>query len=121
MAWLAPTAEEFVARYLAFGDAPPDALALALAEAALAVDDSWPSESVFRDGQMLYAAHVLTLAGYGGTTEAALAAAGASGIKSIRSGSLSIDRFDHSGLASTSYGRLFAELRRRTFPAILVV
>jgi len=60
---------------------------------------------------MLAIAHYLTKAGIGTGTEAQIAAEGASGFKSIRSGSLSLERSDASAIASggewgaTSFGQ----------------
>ena len=59
---------------------------------------------------MLAIAHLLTKAGIGTGTDAQMAAQGASGFKSMRSGSLSLDRFDNASGSSggdwgtTSYG-----------------
>lgn len=60
----------------------------------------------------LLTAHYLTLAGLGTGAEAEVAAQGMSGFKSIKSGSLSLDRGDASSTsggeyATTSFGRRF--------------
>lgn len=85
--------------------------------------DHWSTEAVRRiahledcmgDGMntaaMLAIAHLLTKAGIGTGTDAQMAAQGAQGFKSIRSGSLSLERFDNSvdkaggDWGTTSYG-----------------
>jgi hypothetical protein len=83
-----------------------------LDRAARIVTDAW-AEADQQHAHMLLAAHYLTSNGFGTGAEAEVAAQGMSGFKSMRSGSLSLDRGDTSGVAamgeygSTSYGRQF--------------
>ena len=97
----------------------------ALAEAATRVDTSW-TPGDYPLGVMLYAAHVLTLDGFGTGAEAALAAAGALGFQIMRSGSLHLERerrHRHGAaplLEQTTYGRRFLALLRVNQPAVLV-
>ncbi len=106
-----PSKADFIAIYPAF---------TAVSDPAYA---HWSTEAVRRiahledclgDGMntaaMLAIAHLLTKAGIGTGTEAQMAAEGVTGFKSIRSGSLSLERFDSAGNAgggdwgTTSYG-----------------
>ena len=88
-----------------------------LDRAARLVTEAWP-DSDRKHGEMLLAAHYMTLNGLGTGAEAEMAAAGASGFKSMRSGSLSLDRGDTSGgdamgeYGTTQYGRQFWPLLR---------
>lgn len=90
-----------------------------LDRAARVVDESW-AEADQQHAQMLLAAHYMTLNGLGTGAEAEMAAAGASGFLSLRSGALSIERATgrnaDPGLAKmgefgqTAYGRQFFPL-----------
>lgn len=95
MPYTPPTRTDFIGIYPGFA---------AVTEPAYA---HWSTEAVRRiahledclgDGMntaaMLAIAHLLTRAGIGTGTEAQMAAEGATGFKSIRSGSLSLERFD---------------------------
>jgi hypothetical protein len=88
-----------------------------LDRAARIVTDAW-LEADQQHGQMLLAAHYMTLNGLGAGAEAEVAAAGAAGFKSMRSGSLSLDRGDTSAndkmgeYGQTQYGRQFWPLLR---------
>lgn len=121
MAYTAPTAATLRARFPRFGSVDEGIITSALAEAARTVDETW-TEGDFEMGRMLYAAHILTLDGLGGG-EADGFASGANGFKIMRSGSLSLERFDSgvgggksdSLLESTSYGRRFLDLLSRNF------
>lgn len=121
MSYAIPSAAAFKARFPAFAavdDAQIDrALALANQNAA---DGRWDDLNR-TEAVMLYAAHVLTIDGFGTGAEAEAAAAGASGFRSIRSGALSLERFDAAGgsggippseLASTSYGKRYLALAK---------
>lgn len=88
-----------------------------LDRAARIVDDSW-AEADRSHAQILLAAHYMTQVGLGSGAEAELGAAGALGFKSMRSGSLSLDRGDTKfadrmgGYGETQYGRMFWPLLR---------
>lgn len=111
MPYAPPTKDQFIAIYPTFA---------AVSDPAY---DHWSAEAVRRiahledclgDGMssaaLLAIAHLLTKAGIGSGTEAQMAAEGASGFKSIRSGSLSLERFDSAKASeggdwsTTSYG-----------------
>lgn len=106
---------------------PSVTLASALAEAATRVGTSWTAGD-YPLGILLYAAHVLTLDGLGTGAEAALAAAGALGFQSMRTGSLQLERdaapdsrsAGRSDLERTTYGRRFLALLRVNQPAVFV-
>lgn len=89
-----------------------------LDRAARVVDGSW-AEADQVHAQILLAAHLMTLNGVGTGAEAEMAASGALGFKSMRSGSLSLDRGDAGAgdaamgeYGSTAYGRQFYPLLR---------
>ena len=124
---LSPTASDLTARFPAFAGVPTDTLNAVLAEAATRVDDTWTAGD-YPLGVMLYAAHVLTLDGFGTGAEAALAAAGALNFESLQAGSLRVgqqplprnqtaSRFI---LQQTTYGRRFLALLNVNQPAVLV-
>lgn len=127
MPFTAPTVETFKARFPRFASVDNAVVQTALDEAAGRVDETW-IEGDFTMARMLYAAHVLTLDGHGSGAESVAAAEGASGFRRMRSGSLDLERFSTiSGgsteagvLDSTSYGRRFRELLRRSFPGVAV-
>ncbi|WP_246153891.1 DUF4054 domain-containing protein [Methylobacterium oryzihabitans] len=112
------------ARFPAFSAAPDTAVAAALAEAASRVDATWAEAD--RDlGLLLHAAHSLTLDGHG-SGEGALMRAGGPDLRSLRSGSVHIERRDApapiaGGLGLTSYGRRFHDLLLRNAPGVTVV
>lgn len=122
MAFTVPTAADFKARFPTFVDEAAATIDIALADAALMVDDSWTSQADFTLGRLLYAAHVLTLEGYGTGAEAQAAASGALGFRRMKSGPLELERFSsRSGgaaggsldpLEQTTYGQRFKALLR---------
>lgn len=135
MAWTAPTASEFKARFPAFAAVDDAVVTEALAEAGLQVDETWVSEADFKLGINLLTAHILTLDGHGTGAEAESAKAGALGFKAMKSGGLSLERFSASErgsgrnqsvgsagtLSLTTYGNRFLDLRARNIPAVTVV
>ncbi len=117
MSYTAPTAAELQALFPAFAAVETSTIDTWLLRAARIVDESW-TEGDFGYGRMLVAAHYMTSVGLGTGAEATAAAAGASGFKSMRSGSLSLDRFDNVSssamgeFGTTQYGRMFWPLLR---------
>ena len=126
MPYVVPAAADLVARFPAFAAVSTAVIGNALVEAQTRVDESWmPGD--YTIAIMLLAAHTLTLDGQGASAEAALAAAGALGFRSLHSGALSLDRDPTpsdgtrpSLLEQTSYGRRFLALLRVNQPAIVV-
>ena len=122
MAFTDPTPSDLTRRFPVFDAVETDVINTALNEAASLVDDTWVSEADHRLGKMLVAAHVLTSDGHGATVEAELAQAGH--LSLMRSGSLTVQsapaRSD-AWLATTSFGRRFLALRRRSVPAVTVI
>lgn len=109
-----PSSNEFKARFPRFAAVDDGVVTDALDRASTQVDETWATYD--RDeGMLLYAAHQLTLDGQGTGTEAELNAQGAGGLRIMKSGSLTIERFDR-GAASggayetTSYGTRFLTL-----------
>lgn len=120
MAYTAPTISDFRARWTPRFDAVADPkVQQALDRAATKVDETW-TEGDFAEAQLLYAAGWLTTQGLGGGAEAEAAGAGAAGFKVMRSGALTLERFDKpAGGASstdpvlaTADGQAFAALRQ---------
>lgn len=108
-----PTAANLIFVYPEFAAVPKERIDYYLERAGRAVDTSW-TQGDFGHARMLLAAHLMTLSGIGDTAEARSVASGASQFKSIRSGSLSLERAgDGSGgaFAATRYGREFKQLR----------
>lgn len=111
MPYTPPSKADFIAIYPAFAAVTDTAYAHWSTEAARRIAQF---EDCLGDGlEMagnLAIAHLLTKAGIGTGTDAQMAAEGASGFKSIRSGSLSLERFDNSASSgggdwgTTSYG-----------------
>lgn len=132
MAFTAPTAAEFKSRFPAFVNLAAATIDIALgsSEAALMVDDSWNSQDDFTKGRMLYAAHVLTLDGYGSGAEAQAASAGTLGFRTMKSGQLTLERFSSPSRGSsggkmdplemTTYGVRFKALLYANRPHALV-
>ena len=125
MAYSEPTATELKAAFPAFSGVPDDTVAYWIDRSASSVDESW-TEADYPMAKMLLAAHEMVLNGLGTGTEAQIAASGLTGVKSMRSGSLSLDFGDSAsvsatgGFAATSYGRRFAELLKRNRGGALV-
>ncbi|MEH3144426.1 MAG: DUF4054 domain-containing protein [Methylobacterium frigidaeris] len=120
-----PASADLKARFPAFSSTPDAAVAAALAEAASRVDATWAGAD--RDlGLLLHAAHTLTLDGHGGG-EGALMRAGGPDLRSLRSGTVHVERRDGPAgspvgdLGLTSYGRRFHALLLRNSPGVTVV
>jgi hypothetical protein len=113
MAFTAPTPDDLKTAFPAFNDVEDAAVTYWLTRAARVVDSGWGDD----DGPhatILLAAHYLTLQGLGTGAEAEAAAAGASGFKRIKSGSLEMERADGGSgeYDTTAYGRQFQSLLR---------
>jgi len=112
MAYAPPTKADFIEIYPLFAAVSDPAYAHWSTEAVRRIVQF---EGCLGDGMaaaaMLATAHLLTKAGIGSGTEAEVAAQGASMYKSIRSGSITLDRFDAKTGAdggdwsATSYGQ----------------
>jgi hypothetical protein len=118
MAYDIPTAAQLKALFPAFAavaDATVDAW---IVRAGRSVDTTWFEED-FTHGHMLLAAHYMVTNGLGTGAAAEAAAAGADGFKVMRSGSLTLERFENkegaaaSEFGSTSYGLQFLALAKR--------
>lgn len=127
MAFTAPTAADLKARFPTFAAVADATIDVALAEAALMVDDAWLSQEDFTLGRLLYAAHILTLDGFGTGAEAQSAAAGTSEYTTIRSGRLQLTKAGagnapaaQSVLTKTTFGQRFREVldRNRSGPLV---
>lgn len=111
------TPAELKAMFPAFAAVQDDTAQAWLDRAARTVTTAWP-EADRKHGEMLLAAHLMTLNGLGTGVEAEMAAQGMGSFKSMRSGSLSLDRGEagdtaHMGeFGATQYGRQFWPLLR---------
>lgn len=105
------TPAELKALLPAFAAVPDATVQVWLNRAARIVDSSWAEEDQ-QHAQALLAAHYMTLNGLGSGAEAEMAAAGALGFRSMKSGALSLDHGDGgtTGMGefgTTAYGRQF--------------
>jgi len=131
------SAADLAARYPAFADIDPVLVALVLDEARSAVADTW-IEADQKPALLAYAAHILTLDGYGGGSsrtvtigEEAVAVSGPvesaelgdAKIKfaSVESGTAEVGSANAGGFAATVYGRHYFELLCRSNPGVLAV
>ena len=115
MSWLVPTPGELIAAFPAFAGVDQARVQFWIDRAMRVVDESW-AEADYDFALMLHAAHEMVLNGIGGGAEAEAAAAGAGAFRSLRSGSLAIERFEVGGegaFEATQYGRQFLPLLRR--------
>lgn len=115
MAYTDATAADLKDAFPRFAAVADETVEFWLERARRQVDTSW-TEDDYAMAQMLLAAHHMTLQGLGTGAEAEAAAAGTGDYQTIRSGSLTLQRFDRGSsaqgtLGSTSYGRQFADLR----------
>lgn len=117
MAFTDATADDLKTAFPRFAAVADETVEYWLTRARRSVDETW-TEDDYAMGQMLLAAHLMTLNGLGTGVEATVAAQGMGDFKSVKSGSFSLDRGETGGgaaagtLASTSYGRQFAALAR---------
>jgi len=125
MAFTAPTAADLKARFPVFEAEDVDTIDFALTDAAAMVDDTWTSQGDFTLGRLLYAAHILTLEGYGTGAEAKLGKTGAFDFQTIQSGKLRLTRKSDGAaketvLTSTMFGKRFRDLlaRNRSGPLV---
>ncbi len=116
MAFTVPTADDLKNRFPVFAAVDDATVDIMLAEAVALVDDSWSSQADFTLGRLLYAAHLLTVEGYGTGAEAKTAGGGLTAFKTIKSGALTLTRGDGApavagGVETTSFGQRFKDLQ----------
>jgi hypothetical protein len=115
MSYTPATAADLSAAFPEFDDVEPDVVDYWLARAILDVGSNWLERDRVH-GQVLLTAHYLTLAGKGDTPEARAITDGSAEFRSMRVGSLSLERFDKRAstpILTTRYGREFAILARK--------
>ena len=120
MSYTAATASTLKARFPAFRGVEDGVIESALTRARRMVDSTWLSDDR-AEGEMLHAAHELTMDGHGSGAEAQAGASGTLGFKSMKSGSLSLERFDSANgslFDKTTYGKRFHALMKRNAPAV---
>lgn len=112
MTYTPPSKAAFVAIFPPFAAVTDEAYTFWSARAGRLVDRLQDCLADDTDlAAMLITAHLLTLQGIGTGTEAEMAAQGASGFKSIKSGTITLERADNTSSASmgdygtTSYGQ----------------
>lgn len=112
MAYAPPNKATFIAVFPSFGAVEDEAYAFWSARAGRVVGRLQACLADDADlAAMLITAHLLTLQGVGTGAEAEMAAQGASGFRSIKSGTISLERADNTSAASmgeygaTSYGQ----------------
>ena len=117
MAYVAPDADTFQLRFPVFASVDDAAITPILALAARKTDSTWIADDR-AEAEMLYAAHILTLDGFGDTREAAL-----TGFVTVTGGSLKQDRSQKGepagAFGSTTYGQRFKELMKLNVPGIV--
>lgn len=121
MTYAAPTPSDFQGRFPRFGSVDAGPITRVLKQAGRMADDGW-NEDDRLEAVFLFAAHLLTLDGFGGG-EADTYAQGTVGVKSMSSGSLSIVKYDTAlpgqggigqaaSLTSTTFGQRYLQLAR---------
>lgn len=109
MPYVAPTPEDFAARFAALATVTEETIDYWLAEAALECAN-WP-EDMRAKAELYYAAHMIVELG-------AAPDMAAQGITQFRSGDFSVSygkASERTGISSTAYGREFARLARVAF------
>lgn len=114
--WAEPTPGNLIALYPAFAAVPRVTVQTYLTMAGGSVDTTW-EEADFPFAILALAAHFMEGNGLGTGAAAQAAASGAGAFKTMKSGALSLERFDQkdgaSGFASSSYGQTYLRLLRR--------
>lgn len=116
MAYVDPTPAGLEAAFPAFLAVPQATIQYWIDRAVSVMGTAGWRESDYTHGAMLLAAHYMTMQGVGTGAEAVSAAQGASGFKVMKSGSLTLERFDDGAGGNaydTSYGRQYLALLRR--------
>lgn len=123
------TVEAFKVRYPEFSDVSDALISMMIAEAADEVGDTWRERDQVR-GRMLLVAHKLTIEGEPDRSSSGASIALTGPIKRDKVGDVetefagvgaSAGDGSGTGYGLTSYGREFAALMRKNFPAIAVV
>lgn len=132
MAYVVPTAASIKAAFPEFAAVADPVVNMAISEAGLAVDQTWP-ESAFNLAYSLYAAHLLRSQGQGTSAQAQAISGAPAGLKMRKSGD-TVEEFFGSAtsgsgavsgdawLSTTDFGQRFLGLRKRYFggPRVLV-
>lgn len=104
MSYTPPNKTTFVGLFSSFAAVTDEAYTFWSARAGRIID---PMQDCLADdadlAAMLITAHLLTLQGIGSGTEAEIAAQGASGFKSIKSGTITLERGDIASMAMGEY------------------
>lgn len=119
MAYAPVTPEQFKAAKPQFAAVPDETIQAYLDLAGLWVDDSWP-ERLYQPAMIAIACHLMTLDGLGSDAESQGQASGAAQYQSIKSGELTLTRYQKTAgdmsysewLSQTKCGAFFAQLLR---------
>lgn len=129
MAYTAPTAADFKARFPVFAGLSDAFVDLLLGEAKLAVDDTWLSQGDYTTGVLYLAAHLAATDKSQATDEGDAGGSGGD-IASESWGPMSVSYTKDasstgdntaSQYSTTEYGRRFLSLLRKNKPAIVAV
>ena len=129
MSYVVPTPEQFKIFKPQFESVPDETVQLYLDLAARVVDQSW-TEQDYPIAIMAYACHLMTINGLGTSSEAQLANSMYGQFQTIKSGQLTLQRFQKAAsdgldyadwLASTSCGKFYGVLLRanRSGPRVI--
>lgn len=129
MSYTDPDAAALKTRFPAFSAVGDETLTAVLTEALTYVSEDWVTQADYTQGALLYAAHLLTLDGFGTGSEAEFAKAGLLGFSTITSGKVSVQRDTGIGassvssdtLSQTQYGRRFKELQSRNIAGARII
>jgi len=125
-----PTAAAFKLRYRAFASVDDALVDLVIAEGVGAVNEDWVLADQ-QPGVLAYAAHLLTLDGYGGIEAGGATIDVAGPVSAVQVGDVKTTFSDQSqvrytlrtvsegGLPDTAYGRHYLDLRRRNVAAVV--
>lgn len=123
MAYTLPTVADFRVRFeprFVLAEVSDAKVQMALDRGARNVDTTW-TEGDYAEAIMLYAAGWLTTQGIGTGAEAQAASAGASGFRVMKSGQLTLERFDKGDGASSSGDPVLATADGQAYAALLKV
>jgi hypothetical protein len=126
-----PTAAAFKLRYRSFASVEDALVDLMIAEAVGAVNEDWTIADQ-QPGVLAYAAHLLTLDGYGGVEAGGGNIDVAGPVSAVQVGDVkttfstqsrvryTLRTASEGGLPDTAYGRHYLDLRRRNVAAVVV-
>ena len=127
MSWVLPTPAEVKAAYATLADIPDASVDAVLPLVGESIPKDLPSQIIYTEAAILYAAHELTLRGFGTGAEADLARSGSTNMQSVSDGAVSFSQKsqaagdDGSAMSVTSFGRRYSALIAKHVIPILVI